>query len=345
MKFVKTFMYWVIIAATILATVLGICDSETFHKYWELLVNKFPVISEKCHDLFVQWLLPLGVPEAWYPFIVIFIPCLCILAFTLLVYMFRKLAGAFFHIRRGRYCGETWLLRCYDLKFVFVWVPAGKFQMGLPKKGTDSSKQTAPPHQVKITRGYWVLQAPVTQVQWTKVMNQNPSINKGSDNLPVENVTRKAAERFCSKFTDLVLKNSEYSGMNARLLTEAEWEYASRSGCKYEKEEVISKMAWHSGNSNGKTHPVGTADIPKNRFGLMDTHGNVKEFVLDSYSKLSPKKAKNPLCTQHGNLYVIRGGSFKSSVHECLSGFRDKIQENAHCDDVGFRFAIVVGKD
>ncbi len=71
---------------------------------------------------------------------------------------------------------------------------------------------------------------------------------------------------------------------NYRLPTEAEWEYAARSGGKKEKfagSDNVDSVAWYMGNSGKRTHPVGTK--APNGLGLYDMSGNVWEWVKDWY--------------------------------------------------------------
>ncbi|MCR5162681.1 MAG: formylglycine-generating enzyme family protein [Thermoguttaceae bacterium] len=307
------------------------------------IMDCWPYLNKKCHELFAQFIMPLGVPESYYWYILICIPLgllfVCYAVYSICVSLF----DAMYHIKKGREAGEIWTLNYGGLNFNLVWIPKGRFEMGLSARNTPAKQQVAPRHRVNLTHGYWVLQGPVNQVQWTKLMNKNHSKNKRVDTLPVENITWNEARAFCSRFKTQILDPRGLTGMEVRLLTEAEWEYASRAGYDYENEKVIQKMAWFGGNSGGQTHPVGTAPKRQNNFKLYDTHGNVREFVLDYYSNLSARRAKNPQGPENGAFHVVRGGSFKTpTIHECLSGFRDKIPDGSRCDDVGFRFAIVL---
>ena len=76
--------------------------------------------------------------------------------------------------------------------------------------------------------------------------------------------------------------------MQYRLPTEAEWEYACRAGSEGayhfgDDETELENFAWYADNSDEVPHDVGTKE--PNAFGLHDMHGNVMEWVIDSYTE------------------------------------------------------------
>lgn len=131
----------------------------------------------------------------------------------------------------------------------------------------------------------------VTQTQYRKIMDKNPSAFNGV-NLPVENLTWYDAIAFCNAlsvseglevaytFEDKdVVWNTKANGY--RLPTEAEFVYASRGGAdggrfKYPGGDEIGELAWGMWNSSGKTHYV--AQKKPNEFGFYDLGGNVSEW-------------------------------------------------------------------
>ncbi|MCP4407488.1 MAG: formylglycine-generating enzyme family protein [Gammaproteobacteria bacterium] len=204
----------------------------------------------------------------------------------------------------------------------FSWVPEGCFQMG----STQGDPDEKPVHKVCVD-GFWMGKYEVTQGQWKKIMGNNPSGFKEGDNHPVEQVSWYDAQSFIKKL------NTKGQG-RFRLPTEAEWEYACRSGGKKEKYcggNDVDRVAWFSKNSGSKTHPVGKKAA--NSLDLYDMSGNVWEWVGDWYGKgyfnSSPKN--NPQGPSSGAVRVLRGGSWYY--------YPARVRAADRCRDTpGFRF-------
>ena len=190
----------------------------------------------------------------------------------------------------------------------FVYVPGGCYQMGCGDWTSECDDDEKPVHEACVD-GLWMGKYEVTQVQWKTVMGENPSFFKKGDSYPVENVTWNDAQEFIMKL------NSRNGVDTFRLPTEAEWEYACRSGGEPEKfagGEDINRVAWCDGNSAGSTHPVG-AKMP-NSLGLFDMSGNVWEWCEDWYLRDAyPKHTRNnPVVDAFGSDRVYRGGAWDS---------------------------------
>ena len=85
--------------------------------------------------------------------------------------------------------------------FTFRYCPPGVFLMGSPEteqRRTEFEKQ----RRVVLTKGFGVLETPVTQVFWRVVMGNDPSERRG-DLLPVENVSWFDCQNFINKLNDL----------------------------------------------------------------------------------------------------------------------------------------------
>ena len=173
------------------------------------------------------------------------------------------------------------------IEIELVHIPAGCF--------SANGKQTC-------IDSFFIGKFEVTQGQYESVMGTNPSrfYNCGDD-CPVENVSWHDAQLFISRL------NSQ-TGKSYRLPTEAEWEYACRSGGKNEiycGGDNIDAVAWYDGNGDNKTHPVGKRQA--NGLGIFDMSGNVWEWVSDWYGSSYPSSGKNPMGPSSGTARVGRG--------------------------------------
>jgi formylglycine-generating enzyme required for sulfatase activity len=188
----------------------------------------------------------------------------------------------------------------------YAWIPPGSFQMGCSPGDSECSADEMPPHQVTITKGFWLGRTEVTVAAYKKFIGSTgaqipeaPDFNASwkNQNLPITNVSWDDAKAFCG-----------WAG--GRLPTEAEWEYAARAGSKEELYGPLDEVAWYSGNSGTRAHEVGQKRA--NAFGLFDMLGNVWEWVNDwyddKYYQHSPSQA--PPGPASGQFHVLRGGSW-----------------------------------
>ena len=199
--------------------------------------------------------------------------------------------------------GDTWRDPVTGMEF--VWVPRGCFQMGSPSTEEGRYNNEGPVHEACVD-GFWMGKYEVTQGQWKKVMKNNPSSFQNGDDYPVEKVSWNDAQEFIKK-----LQGQGSAGI--RLPTEAEWEYACRSGGKPERYcggNSPDGLAWYAANSGEKTHQVGTKS--PNGLGLYDMSGNVWELVQDVYDEKAYQShaRQNPIYTGGGSIRVFRGGSW-----------------------------------
>ena len=190
----------------------------------------------------------------------------------------------------------------------FIFVKGGCYQMGDTFGDGESGEKLM--HEVCVD-DFYMGKYEVTQKEWTEIMGSNPSKFKGCDDCPVEKVSWNDVQAFINKLNNSPLTNGV--GGLYRLPTEAEWEYAARSGGRSEKYSGgnnIDSVAWYDSNSGDKTHPVGQKEA--NGLGLYDMSGNVWEWVqdwyADDYYRKSPKN--NPKGASSGQGRVLRGGSW-----------------------------------
>ncbi len=106
-----------------------------------------------------------------------------------------------------------------------------------------------------------------------------PDLGWGHAGYPAINLSFTSVEMFCRWLT-------AESKKKYRVPTEAEWELACRAGeageWKLDKAQADA-AAWHLGNSNRMTHPIGKKAA--NKLGLFDMFGNVGEWATDSEGK------------------------------------------------------------
>jgi formylglycine-generating enzyme required for sulfatase activity len=130
-----------------------------------------------------------------------------------------------------------------------------------------------------------------------------------------------------------------------RLPTEAEWEYACRSGSVAARpyghrgtEELLSKYGWYSKNAGHRMQPVGGKK--PNDLGLFDVLGNAWEWVLDPYVKnyeSGPEEDNPSLDTKFSDEVdrVLRGGAFDNPAADLRSASRYKERPTYHYSTIG----------
>ncbi len=239
------------------------------------------------------------------------------------------------------------------------WIPAGTFWMGA---GEDEDQMVGVPfihademprHEVTLTRGFWMLETPVTQRQYLAVMGYNASYFRAAGlDAPVESVSWHDAAAFANKlsFLEGVLasfvgedeamegvgdKESDYVGSKGwRLPTEAEWEYAARAGTTALRYGEVAEIAW-SWRDGETTHAVGQKQA--NAWGVYDMLGNVWEWCYDGYDAYSEQAATDPVANATGVSRVKRGGSWAIGEFNIRAAKRELYAPFEREIDVGFR--------
>jgi formylglycine-generating enzyme required for sulfatase activity len=213
-----------------------------------------------------------------------------------------------------------------------IMLPPGDFVQGSPREELGREDGERPQRRVRITQGVCMGAHEVTQEQYAEVMGENPSRFHGARN-PVERVSWDDAVAFCRRL-------SEREGRTYRLPTEAEWEYACRSGsttayCYGDDAGRLGEYAWYRGNSDERTHEVGLK-LP-NAWGFYDMHGNVWEWCREGYAGYDADLHDDPVGPLDGALRVVRGGSWFDYASPLRSASRGRDVPSNRADDHGFR--------
>jgi formylglycine-generating enzyme required for sulfatase activity len=272
-------------------------------------------------------------------------------------------AGVRYFSQRGVKKGEVRVNPNDGQKYVLI--PPGTFMVGCSPGDTGCGDEEKPPHQVSITKGFWLGQTEVTVGAYKRFaaatgrkMPVEPNfsgrpLNPGwsDEAMPIVDVTWDDAQAYCS-----------WEG--GRLPTEAEWEYAARAGSTAARYDDLDEIAWFADNSgrqrldstriwsedkanygnylneNGNgMHGVGQKRA--NGFGLFDMLGNVWEWVNDWYdeSYYQNRPSQDPAGPTSGQQRVLRGGSCVGGPRDVRVSLRNRRNPGNGDFDLGFRCA------
>jgi formylglycine-generating enzyme required for sulfatase activity len=232
----------------------------------------------------------------------------------------------------------------YDVNgypLVMVPVEGGTFMMG-----SDTQNEGASPiHQVTLS-GYSIGMTEVTMGLWKAVTGSYPgwfSPSMDNDATPVWFCSWDTAKEFIGALNEL-------TGMDFRLPSEAQWEFAARGGnmshgFTYSGSDDLNEVAWYDGNSDGGIrHEVGLKK--PNELGLYDMTGSISEFCEDDYYFYSSEPQVDPVVItgQFMPKKVRRGGSYDSIGAYCTVTTRwlgnAYAAHGVNIMDAGFRLAL-----
>jgi serine/threonine-protein kinase len=243
----------------------------------------------------------------------------------------------------------------------FVLIPAGEFTMGLDDGKDDFTKdrkvpdEEIPAHSVKV-EAFYLAKYEVTNAEYKKFVEDSKhpapkswksgAFEPGKEDFPVTDVSWEDAKAYCDWL-------SKKEGLQFRLPTEVEWEYAARGSDKrifpwgnYWKDGVANTLQELDRSSKQtlllpvNVEPNNTRD--KSASGIFGMGGNVCEwtnsnFVVYPGGKYQPK-GKDTECK------VYRGGAFSSELGDARTTSRKWNVAATVRSDLGFRVAAVPAK-
>ena len=215
-----------------------------------------------------------------------------------------------------------------------IVLPAGTFQMG-DRSGEDDEK---PVHTVHIRKPFALGRYQVTFDQYdyyAKLTERGLPKDEGwgRGRRPAINVSWNNAVEYTTWL-------SAQTDRCYRLPTEAEWEYAARSGGKNETWAGTSKvqeLGDYSVFDKNQPEPVGSRK--PNALGLYDMSGNVWEWVEDCWHENYDSAPADGSAWLQAGQRVIRGGSWNSIAGYLRSSFRYRDNADNRNKFFGFRLA------
>jgi len=296
-------------------------------------------------------------------------------------------ARLYANLRPGEVITDPFLDRTGTAPALVV-VPAGRFRMGSPASEPGHYSAEEPEHEVVIDVGFALGRSEVTVGQFREFVRASgygtaaekeggSSVydetsgrmtearradwrddyrgRRAADNLPVIHVNHADASAYVEWL-------AERTGKRYRLPSEAEFEYALRTGksTRYpwgddDPVDVVGNLTGAGDRSpshrtwsrafprygDGYWGPAPVMSFPANAFGLFDMEGNVSEWVADCWHDnyiRAPRDSRawiNPGCERR----VVRGGSWGSDPDQARSAFRLSALGITRSARVGFRVA------
>jgi formylglycine-generating enzyme required for sulfatase activity len=231
-------------------------------------------------------------------------------------------------------------VRVSGLGITLMLVPGSDMDIG-----SDRFPNAQPVHTVKVDT-FYLGKFEVTQAEWKALMGTNPSAHPpktvtNADKLPVNEVSWQDAQAFVKKL------NERVAGGGFRLPTEAEWEFAARSG-RSTFEWDLERVAWFNRDPGSyyapdpNAGPLAVGSKQPNRLGLFDMQGNVWEWCSSLYAPYPYSATDGRESATAPGLRVLRGGSYSDTADYLDPAFRHGERPEQRMPWNGLRIARTV---
>lgn len=262
----------------------------------------------------------------------------------------------FCHIQSGTLPGRDGSGRLVLTRFnglVLVLLPGGRFQMGAPVGGGDSTdamadRNESPALWVELSP-YFISKYEMTSEQWTRLTSAGraAAASVDADSSVVE---RRPAQQISWTEAEQVLWSA-----GLRLPTEAQWEFAARAGTATPWWTGAERVSLRGAENLGDeiltqdqfaevVAPVGR--FRPNPFGLYDVLGNVAEWTYDAFGSYelpidsTTGDARRMAGRGEAGYRVVRGGSFRDLAVRARVTSRRGAAPDYRRDDLGLRPAM-----
>ena len=235
-----------------------------------------------------------------------------------------------------------------DISFEMIPVPAGTYSMGSPESEAGHQADEGPQIKVNVDP-MWVCKTEVRWIEYKEFMGMYRvfkefifrGIREVTDDNRVDAVTTPTElyepsytfeygeddDQPAVTMTQFAAKQytkwlSKLTGLQYRIPTEAEWEWACRAGSEGayfwgDSSDELDAYVWYGDNSPDGPSKVGLKK--PNAFGLHDMLGNAAEWTIDAYLEngyeIFKGKTVNALeaikSIETADPRVVRGGSWE----------------------------------
>jgi hypothetical protein len=197
------------------------------------------------------------------------------------------------------------------------FIPAGRFLQGSPFY--QRRYQDEYPHEVVLTRPFYLSEIPVTQEMFQEVVGKNPSVDK-APRFPVTGAAYADIQEFCRVL-------STRNGVRVRLPTDAEWEYAARVGTS--NPCITEKYKDQISETGGRPSAAPIHTKQPNAWGLYDMLCGGWHFTNDYKADNVRVKQVDPRGPRASDPEVHRDSSGR--LHKSRGGWHyDQIRPNMH---------------